>query len=131
MTSNAATVYRFTLKDLEATASKYGKKINTAKFLKELFDAFTLKRIVARRQAMGRYLELEGRRNMNYFYLESPSPISRPSRNSIKAINRSVTQAKTDRPKSAVKPRYHGLNFNEFLEQGQPQNNRAIRFSKE
>lgn len=31
-------------------------------------------------------------------------------------INKSLSNIKPERPKSAVKPRYDNLNFNEFLE---------------
>lgn len=53
---------------------------------------------------------------MNYFFLESVPAYSKRYRPSMHNINKSLSNIKPERPKSAVKPRYDNLNFNEFLE---------------
>jgi hypothetical protein len=59
---------------------------------------------------------------MNYFFLEAnPTPRKRP-KSVTEKINHSIRPIFNSRPQSSVKPRYHKLNFNEFLNETRASN---------
>ena len=90
MTSYKLKAYKFTLKELESSGN--GKKIDVSKFMSDLFDFITEKRIMKRRESLRSSLELQNRRSMNYFFLDGSTSPQKRSRSSRDKINSSIYQ---------------------------------------